>query len=291
MLISSNLLAGDYLNPTETKMHDRLLAWKEADDVDGDGSTPGNQLRWLGSDAHPRVEHVERLAEEAVALVSHEMRTPLAAVANWAQVLQRSPDDQHTVLRAAAAIERSVRLQAALVDDLLDMTRIGAGKLELTQAELDLNEVIQVSLAMVEHAAEAKRLNLRREALEPLRVRADARRLQQVLVNLLTNAIKFTPERGQVCIRSCRQGSHAIIQVSDSGEGIEAALLPFIFERFKQARTAKERRGGIGLGLHIAKRLVELHGGSIHAESVGLGLGAEFTVRLPCMEAPEAKRA
>ncbi|NRF71273.1 HAMP domain-containing histidine kinase [Aquincola sp. S2] len=291
MLISSNLPAGGYVNATETKMHDRLLTRKDADGVDPDGSAGGYQRRWLGSDARPRVEPAQRLAEEAVALVSHELRSPLAAVANWAQVLQRSPEDRHTVLRAAVAIERCVRLQAALVDDLLDMTRIGAGKLELTQAELELDGVIQASLAMVEHAAEAKRISLRREASEPLRFRADARRLQQVLVNLLTNAIKFTPEGGQVCIRSFEQGSHAFIHVADSGEGIEAALLPFIFERFQQARTAEERRGGIGLGLHLAKRLVELHGGSIHAKSAGPGLGAEFTVRLPCMGAPEANRA
>ena len=268
MLISSNLPADGCLNATETKMHDRLLARKDMDDVDRDGSAGGCQLRWLGSDAQPPVEPAQRLAEEAVALVSHELRAPLSAVANWAQVLQRSPDDRHTVLRAAVAIERCVRLQAALVDDLLDMTRIGAGNLELTQTELELDEVIQASLAMVEHAAEAKRLSLCRKTSEPLRLRADARRLQQVLVNLLTNAIKFTPEGGQVCIRSCGQGSNAFIRVADSGEGIEAALLPFIFERFQNCM-----------------------GACIHAESAGLGLGAEFTVRLPCMGAPEATRA
>ncbi len=261
-------------------MHDRLLTWKNADDL-----VLGRSAE---DDAQPG-GRAQQLAEEAVALVSHELRNPLGVVAQWAQVLQRAPDDRQTVLRAAAAIERSVRLQVRLVDDLLDMTRIVAGRMELAPTELDLEEVVQASLAAVEHVAAAKRIRLRCEASESLTVRGDARRLQQVLVNLLTNAIKFTPGEGTVSIRLGRHGRHAVIRVADSGQGIAAELLPFIFERYRQAKAAEGRQGGIGLGLHIVKSLVELHGGSVSADSAGPGRGAEFTVRLPCVAAREAR--
>jgi signal transduction histidine kinase len=273
----------------ELKMHDRLLAWNNMDDATAERSAwIHRQPRFDGS---ARVERAQRLADEAVAMISHELRTPLGAISHWAQVLQRAPGDQQTVLRAAEAIERNVRLQARLVDDLLDMSRINAGKLELARSELDLDEVIQASLATVEHAAGAKRIRLRCQASEPLRLRADARRLQQVLVNLLTNAIKFTPNEGQVSIRAGRQGPHAVVRVADSGQGIAADLLPFIFERFQQAKAAEQRHGGLGLGLHIVKSLVALHGGSVHAESAGPDRGAEFTVRLPCVAVREAECA
>jgi signal transduction histidine kinase len=266
----------------EASMHARLLAWKTADDM---------VLGRSAADDAPPGGRAQQLAEQAVALVSHELRTPLGAVAQWAQVLQRAPDDRQTVLRAAAAIERSVRQQVHLVDDLLDMTRIVAGRMELAPTELDLDDVVQASLTAVKYTAVAKRIRLRCETSQSLRVRGDARRLQQVLVNLLTNAIKFTPDDGKVSIGLGRQGRHADIRGADSGQGIVAEMLPLVFERYRQAKAAEGRESGIGLGLHIVKSLVELHGGSVGAYSAGPGRGAEFTVRLPCMAAREAKCA
>jgi signal transduction histidine kinase len=235
------------------------------------------------------LERHQRLTEEFIATVIHELRTPLGAMANWAQLLKNTPGDRDTVVRAAAAIGRAVRLQAQLVDDLLDVSRIIAGRMELATGELDLDEVIRASLEVVQHAADAKRISLRYlAAVEPLRIRADARRLQQVLVNLFTNAIKFSADEAIVSIRLGRRGAHAVIRVADSGRGISAELLPCIFERFRQAGTAPGQEGGLGLGLNIVKNLVELHGGSIEVESAGLGRGAAFTVRLPCIDGHSA---
>lgn len=228
-------------------------------------------------------ERALRLTEEYIAVVSHELRTPLSAVINWAQVLCESPYDRDTVFRAAQAIERNARLQARLVDDLLDVSRIIVGKMELAKTDFDLNDLVRSSLTTIAHSAEAKRITVKYLASGEVRIHADERRLQQVIVNLLGNAVKFTPDQGCVGIQLSCQGANAVIRVADTGCGFAPDLLPRIFQRFQQAGSdARERSGGLGLGLNIVQSIVELHGGTVQAQSAGPGQGAAFTVRLPC---------
>ena len=225
-------------------MHDRLLTWKNMDDAVPERSAEFRQQPRFESSARLRGERAQRLTEEAVAIVSHELRTPLGAIAHWAQVLQRSPDDRQTVLRAAAAIERSVREQARLVDDLLDMSRINAGKVELAQRDLDLDKSSgEPGNGRARRGREANPLAL--PASEPLRVRADARRLQQVLVNLLTNAIKFTPPRD-----TCRSGRPAgpARRHPRGGQRARHCSRPAAvhLRAVPASEAAEERRGGSG---------------------------------------------
>lgn len=233
--------------------------------------------------AHLNHEQAQRLAEEYVALVGHELRTPLSAVMSWARVLQKAPGNRDTVLRAAQAIERNARMQAQLVEDLLDVSRVRAGKMELLKTDFDLDDVVRSSLATIEHSAGAKRIEVNYLASEQVRIHADERRLQQVIVNLLANAVKFTPEEGSLSIRLGKQAGQAVVRVADTGCGIAPDLLPCILQRFRQADDAGARRScGLGLGLNIVKSIVELHGGTAQAQSAGPGQGAAFTIRLPC---------
>jgi signal transduction histidine kinase/ActR/RegA family two-component response regulator len=238
--------------------------------------------------ARAEAEAASRLKDEFLATLSHELRTPLSPILGWAQILRRVAGDDPRLQQAAQVIERSARCQTQIVDDLLDMSRIVSGKLRLELQPVELCEVIEAALDTVRSAAEGKQVELLCQ-LESAVVRGDPHRLQQVAWNLLTNAIKFTEPGGQVRISLRRGERHATITVSDSGQGIEPAFLPYVFERFRQADSSITRsHGGLGLGLSIARQLVELHGGSVRVSSPGLGHGAAFSVLLPMQAAAES---
>ena len=236
-----------------------------------------------------------KIKDEFLASLSHELRTPLNAILGWAQVLRakgahaRTADD---VDRGMEIIERNARAQVRLIDDLLDLSRIMGGRLRLDVQDVGLVEVVQATVDSIEPTAQAKGVRLE-AVLDPqgATVSGDAARLQQVFWNLLANAVKFTPKGGRIQVLLQRVNSHIEVSVADTGIGIAADYLPYVFDRFSQADTSLRRRqGGLGLGLAIAKQLVELHGGSIHAKSMGEGKGATFTVHLPLAIAhPPAK--
>jgi len=234
------------------------------------------------SAARAEAERANRLKDEFLATVSHELRTPLTSMLGWVQLLragQVSPERQG---RALETVERNARAQAKLVDDLLDIGRITSGKVQLEIAPVELGRVVRAALEAVRPAAEAKAIHLEATAGAPLYVMGDAARLQQVIWNLLANAVKFTAKGGQVQVSVERTDATAEISVADTGQGIRAEFVPFVFERFRQADGGIARRhGGLGLGLAIASQLVEVHGGTIAAFSAGEGKGARFTVRLP----------
>jgi len=232
--------------------------------------------------AQAEAEEANRSKDVFLATLSHELRTPLATVLMQAQLLHRGGLNEAKTKRATESIERAARLQIHLIDDLLDVSCIVAGKLKMELGAVDLPSVVQTALDAVRPLAEAKSVQLE-VALEPVGpVSGDAMRLQQVVWNLLTNAIKFTPKEGQVLVTLERMDTQARIRVSDTGLGIKAEFLPRVFDLFSQADTSTTRAyGGLGLGLAIVHRLVELHGGTVHAESPGDGKGATFSVTLP----------
>jgi CheY-like chemotaxis protein len=223
------------------------------------------------------------LKDEFLAVVSHELRTPLNAINGWVFMLLHRTLDDSAQLRALQSIQRQVRSQCQLIDDLLDVARIVSGKLRLELCAVDPSKAIAAALDVVRPAAEAKQINLVAE-LDPDAsvVWADPERLQQVVWNLLANAVKFTPKGGRVVIQSRRTDSGIEIVVADTGQGISEDFLPYVFERFRQADVSSTRtHGGLGLGLAIVRHLIELHGGTVSAASPGKGNGATFTVRLP----------
>jgi signal transduction histidine kinase/ActR/RegA family two-component response regulator len=233
--------------------------------------------------ARAEAESANRMKDEFLATVSHELRTPLNAILGWAHILRAGAPDEATIRRGVEVIERNAQTQAQLVEDILDASRVITGSLRLIPAPVDLAAVINAATDSVRLGAEAKAIELS-VVLDPAArsLSGDAGRLQQMVWNLLTNAIKFTPAGGRVEIRLARNDGHAQIQVSDTGEGIAAEFLPFIFDRFRQAdSTITRRHGGLGLGLAIVRHLAELHEGTAHAESAGEGYGSTFTIRLP----------
>ncbi|TMB59685.1 MAG: response regulator [Deltaproteobacteria bacterium] len=225
----------------------------------------------------------DRIKGEFLMTLSHELRTPLSAVVVWARLLGNGKLEATKMPRALEAIERNVASLTRLVEDLTDVSRIAAGKLRLQAEPVDLRKVIAAAIVAVRPAAQAKDIRLKSIlGGAPRRVWGDGGRLQQVVWNLLSNAIKFTPEGGGVEIRVGLADGRAQIVVSDTGRGIGPDFLPFVFERFRQADSATTRtHGGLGLGLAIVRQLVELHGGTVRAESPGEGQGATFTVSLP----------
>ena len=240
-----------------------------------------------------RAEEANRAKESFLATVSHELRTPLNAILGWADVLQRRPDPQ-LVPRAIPVIKRNALAQARMVGDLLDISSITAGKMRLEMRATDFGNVVEAAVDVVRPAADAKRVALEVSGTEPgVIVHGDAERLQQVVWNLVSNAVKFTPEQGRVTVRLDRTGSNqARLTVSDTGAGIAAEFLPAVFDRFTQADASPTRvHQGLGLGLAIVRHLVELHGGIVRAVSEGPGRGSTFIVELPLYSAAAARKA
>ncbi|MDQ3281011.1 MAG: ATP-binding protein [Acidobacteriota bacterium] len=233
-------------------------------------------------------ETATRARDEFLATVSHELRTPLTSIIGWLQLV-RGETRADILSEAHETIERNARAQARLIEDILDFSRINAGKLRLDVRPLDLADVVGNAVEVVRPAADAKGVKLD-VVLDPSGgfISGDPDRLQQVVWNLLSNAVKFTPRGGRVQVRLERVSSHAQVTVSDTGVGISPDFLPFVFDRFSQADSGSTRAyGGLGLGLGIVKNLVELHGGTVQALSPGIGKGATFSVRLPLMVARE----
>ena len=237
----------------------------------------------LEQKARQRAEEADRIKDEFLSTLSHELRGPLSAMVGWVQVLGTGGLDEATRERGRAAIERSAHAQTRLIEDLLDYSSVVAGKLTLSPKLMDLVPVAGAAIEAARSAAEAKgiRLDLSTD-VEAALVHGDPDRLQQVLWNVLSNAVKFTPRGGRIEVRVGRVGDSLQIRVSDTGQGIAPDFLPHVFERFRQQDGSSRRRhGGLGLGLAIVKELVELHGGTVHADSPGEGQGATITVALP----------
>jgi PAS domain S-box-containing protein len=232
--------------------------------------------------ARAEAEKANRLKDEFLATLSHELRTPLNAVIGWARILKSGRLDNESSIHAIEVIERNAWAQKQIIEDILDVSRVITGKLQLHLGPVDLVSVVNAALDAVRPALEAKEIKIETRFPEGLRIiGGDGDRLQQVVWNLLSNASKFTPAGGVVEIRVTQDESYAEIEIRDTGPGIAAEFLPHVFERFRQADGSTTRtHGGLGLGLAIVRHLVELHGGLIAAENVAPGSGAVFTVRL-----------
>ena len=233
--------------------------------------------------ARADAERASRVKDEFVAMVSHELRTPLNAILGWTQLMVKADASPDVIARGLDVISRNTRLQGQLISDLLDVSRIVSGKLRLDIEHVDLAAVVRDAIDTVQGDADAKRITINRDLDAGVgMIAGDAGRLQQIVWNLLSNAIKFTPEGREISVRVGRIDGDVTIAVTDTGVGIRPDFLPYIFDRFQQADPSITRRfGGLGLGLSIVKHLVELHGGSITAESGGIGQGATFRVVLP----------
>jgi two-component system, chemotaxis family, CheB/CheR fusion protein len=243
--------------------------------------TERSQLLTQEQSARQEAETANRAKDVFLSNLSHELRNPLNIMLGWLHIIRTRKLDKPATARAIETIERSAKTQAKLIEDILDVSRIISGKLELRTRLLDLAPVIGAAIASVQPAAEAKTIQISSH-LPTLSVLGDPDRLQQVLWNLLSNAIKFTPAGGQVEITLESVNQQAQIRVSDTGQGIPADLLPWIFDRFRQGDSSTTKASqGLGLGLAIVRQLVELHGGTIEAESAGKGQGTTMTVKFP----------
>ncbi len=238
-------------------------------------------------------ELASRAKDEFLATVSHELRTPLNAILGWTVTLRRRKLEPE-VDRGLAVVERNARAQAKLIEEVLDVSRVISGKLALSLGPTNVAEALAAAVETVTPAAEAKEITVTMEIVDPaLTIKADPDRLQQVVWNLLANAVKFTPKGGHARVEARREGSDVLISVTDDGEGIGSDVLPLVFEPFHQGDASTTRRhGGLGLGLAIVKQLVTAHGGTVRAESAGPNKGATFTIRLPARAAvPAVERA
>jgi signal transduction histidine kinase/ActR/RegA family two-component response regulator len=242
--------------------------------------------------ARAEAENATKVKDQFLATLSHELRTPLSAVLVWAKMLRQNlcePDEREEGL---AVIERSAEAQKELLDDLLDTSRIAAGKVRLERSDADLRAIVQSALDEVMRQAKEKDVRVKSHLATDIGViLADPHRLRQVVSNLLSNAVKFTPSSGTIDVRLSKGEGWIELSVADTGRGIDPEFLSQVFTAFSQAESSTTReQGGLGLGLAICKELVELHGGTIHAESKGLGKGASFIVRLPLLALPDSKR-
>jgi PAS domain S-box-containing protein len=239
--------------------------------------------------AHDQLRRADQMKVEFLSTLSHELRTPLSAITGWIQILNENPTAEE-LSQGLQVIERNVRAQTQLIDDLLDMSRIEAGKITIDLQRVDVPGIVSQAMETVRAAAEAKEIRLTQafSSVEGV-VMGDKNRLQQVMWNLLTNSIKFTPKQGRVHVVVRRSKSQVEISVADNGQGIAPEFLGHVFDRFQQADASTTRRyGGLGLGLSIVKNLVELHGGTVRAASLGVGQGATFSILLPLLPAYHA---
>ena len=233
--------------------------------------------------AREALERMNRAKDEFLATMSHELRTPLNAISGWTTLLRRDPSDLKQVTHGLEVIERNAKTQTRIINDLLDVSRIVSGKLQLAMTRMEISPVVHAAAEVVRPAAEGKGVRLVIDVDPEIGdTVADADRLQQVIWNLLINAVRFTPRGGRITVTADRSDSAVVIRVADTGTGISSDNLPHIFERFRQVDSSTTRtHGGLGLGLAIVRHLVEAHGGVVGADSEGLGHGATFTVRLP----------
>ncbi len=271
----------------DTPLENRFVDFVFQPIFEGDGSVSGIFAHGFDVtdqvEARQEAEQANRAKDEFLATLSHELRTPLNAILGWSMILSDTSLDEENSVRAVKTIQRNARTQSQLIDDILDVSRIISGKLNLETQPLELSSVIEAAVESILPAVQAKEIRLQR-VLDSggSMISGDRNRLQQIIWNLLSNAVKFTPKGGRVQIRLERVNSHVEIIVSDSGIGISPKVMPFIFERFRQADSASTRQhGGLGLGLAIVRYLVEMHGGTVEAESNGEGSGSTFTIKLP----------
>jgi signal transduction histidine kinase len=235
--------------------------------------------------ARSEAEAANRIKDEFLATLSHELRTPLTSLLGWSSVLREGKRDEKVLAQGLDAIDRNARVQAQLIDDLLDVSRIVSGKLNLDVRPLDIASVARAAINVVQPAADAKGITLDYYAEPGLgAISADSARVHQIIWNLLSNAVKFTPHGGKISLRVEQDETDARVTVKDSGQGIDPEFLPRVFDRFRQADSSTTRSfGGLGLGLAIVRHLVELHGGTVSAQSDGVTKGATFTVTFPLM--------
>ena len=273
------------VSPVRNKHGEIIGASKIARDITDKVRAEEERAILLASErtARERAEAASRAKDEFVAMISHEIRSPLNAILGWSQMLRQGTLDKAATANALESIERNARAQAQLVSDLLDLSRVITGKLRINARPVDITASLESALASIRPAAEAKQIQIEVER-EPYAtvVTGDTDRLQQVFWNLLSNAVKFTPRGGRIKVKISRTDSQLEIAVSDTGAGISPEFLPYIFDRFTQADTTATRaHAGLGLGLAIVRHIVELHGGTVNAESEGVGKGAAFRVTLP----------
>ncbi|MGL5943666.1 MAG: ATP-binding protein [Waterburya sp.] len=235
--------------------------------------------------AQEQAESANRVKDEFLAIVSHELRTPLNPILGWSQLISQGKLSDVNLNKGLEAIKRNANLQSQLIDDLLDVSRILRGKLHLNWSTLKLSLIVNSALETIQLTAETKSITINFDTDDSnALVRGDPTRLQQVVWNLLANAVKFTPEGGQIDVNLSESNSHICLEVKDTGKGIAPEFLPYVFESFRQADTSTTRKfGGLGLGLAICRHLVELHGGQIWAESEGEGQGSTFGFELPML--------
>jgi signal transduction histidine kinase len=230
-----------------------------------------------------------RPGDEFLAIISHELRAPINAILGWAELLDYKRFDPVGFAKALEVIKRNARLQARLIDELADYSRVAVNKLSLKICMTLLGPIIKEAVEALAPMAQEKVIHVETRLDSSMdEIDGDPVRLQQVFLNLLSNAIKFTPDGGNVNVKHETSGHYHTITVSDTGEGISAEFLPFVFDRYRQADRLAARRGGLGLGLAIAQHIVELHGGTITADSLGKGEGAVFAVRLPCSQSRQS---
>jgi PAS domain S-box-containing protein len=258
---------------TCTDIHDQKQAELERDQLLADAQA-----------ARAEAEAANRSKDEFVAMVAHELRSPLNSIAGWSKLLQTRKFDDATLSKALDTIYRNTQAQVQLVEDLLDISRMVKGTLQIQTAPVNWVNVIEAALDLVRPMADAKHIQLKPDLTLTPQVSGDFNRLQQIAVNLLTNAIKFTPPSGRVEVQLEQVDAQVVLRVHDTGKGIAPEFLPYIFERYQQGQQNTGSKDGLGLGLAIVKNLVELHNGTIAAESAGIGQGSTFTVRLPRLE-------
>jgi PAS domain S-box-containing protein len=273
--------------PTERELRFLDLLARQAADLIEQQQTATEREQLLAREqaAREEAQNANRIKDEFLAVLSHELRSPLSPILGWAKLLQNGVLDTAKTQHALETIERNAHLQAELIEDLLDVSRILQGKLNLNVTSVNLVGVIRAAMETVQLAAKAKSIKVKTSfAPDVGLVAGDATRLQQVIWNLLSNAIKFTPSGGHVSVQLERLNSRAYICVSDTGQGIAPEFLPYVFDYFRQSDATTTRKfGGLGLGLAIVRHLVELHGGTVGVKSPGVGMGATFTIKLPLM--------
>ena len=268
----------------EKKIDDRTLELKQVNEVLLEIGGEREVLLLNEKNARQEAELANRLRDEFMATVSHELRTPLNAILGWARLMKDGSLDEQQRTRAVSTIIKNSETQKRLIEDLLDVTRVISGKLELEVEDVDPSDLVIHAAESIRPAAEYKQITVEYkidDAIKDVRLSGDKHRLAQVLSNLLTNAVKFTPEGGNVSLNAVLNNDEIVLDVIDDGAGINIDFLPYVFERFRQDTSSVRKNGGLGLGLAIVRSLVEMHGGSVAVQSDGENKGAKFTVRLP----------